>query len=217
MTAKQVWKQISFCAAALLLGSGVRADGSTRLLRTPTVSADHIAFAYANNIWIVDRRGGAARRLTSFQGQTTNPHLSPDGKLVAFSAEYEGNTDVYVVGVEGGEPKRLTWHPAPDIVQGWTPDGKEVLFTSTRATWAPIAAPRFWTVPVTGGFPKPMALPRGYQGKISPDGSRMAYRMNNSWDEERRNYRGGQNRPIWIADLRSYDVLTPAWTNSKDM
>ena len=217
MTAKQVWKQISFCAAALLLGSGVRADGLTRLLRTPTVSADHIAFAYANNIWIVDRRGGAARRLTSFQGQTTNPHLSPDGKLVAFSAEYEGNTDVYVVGVEGGEPKRLTWHPAPDIVQGWTPDGKEVLFTSTRATWAPIAAPRFWTVPVTGGFPKPMALPRGYQGKISPDGSRMAYRMNNSWDEERRNYRGGQNRPIWIADLRSYDVLTPAWTNSKDM
>jgi tricorn protease len=48
-----------------------------------------------------------------------------------------------------------------------------------------------------------MALPRGYQGKISPDGSRIAYRMNNSWDEERRNYRGGQNRPIWIVDLKT--------------
>ncbi len=206
-----------FCAATLLSSGGAQADGSTRLLRTPTVSADHIAFAYANNIWVVGRQGGTARRLTSFQGQTSNPHLSPDGKMVAFSAEYEGNTDVYVVSTEGGEPKRLTWHPAPDIVEGWTPDGKEVLFTSTRATWAPGPAPRFWTVPVTGGFPKAMALPRGYQGKISPDGSHIAYRMNNSWDEERRNYRGGQNRPIWIADLRSYDVVTPAWTNSKDM
>jgi tricorn protease len=219
-----VWKRMTggvapilLCGVAIFLGGGTRADGSTRLLRTPTVSADHIAFAYANNIWIVGRQGGAARRLTSFQGQTTNPHLSPDGKLVAFSAEYEGNSDVYVVGVEGGEPKRLTWHPAPDTVQGWTPDGKEVLFTSTRATWAPNAAPRFWTVPVTGGFPKALALPRGYQGKISSDGSRIAYRMNNSWDEERRNYRGGQNRPIWIADLHSFDVVTPAWTNSKDM
>lgn len=65
-TVKQVWKQIFFCAAALLFSSGAPADGATRLLRTPTVSADHIAFAYANNIWIVGRRGGTARRLTSF-------------------------------------------------------------------------------------------------------------------------------------------------------
>ena len=196
---------------------GTHMMAGTRLLRTPTVSADHIAFAYANNIWIVGRQGGVARRLTSFQGQTTNPHLSPDGKLVAFSAEYEGNLDVYVVSAEGGEPKRLTWHPGPDTVEGWTPDGQAVLFTSTRASWAPSPAPRFWTVPVIGGVPQPLALPRGYQGKISPDGSHMAYRMNNSWDEERRNYRGGQNRPIWIADLHTYDVVTPAWTNSKDM
>ncbi len=207
----------AFLYALTVLFTGIHVQAATRLLRTPTVSPDHIAFAYANNIWIVDRKGGSARRLTSFQGQTSNPHLSPDGKLVAFSAEYEGNTDVYVVGAEGGEPKRLTWHPAPDTVQGWTPDGKAVLFTSTRASWAPGPVPRFWTVPVIGGFPEPMALPRGYQGKISADGSHIAYRMNNSWDEERRNYRGGQNRPIWIADLKSFDVITPAWTNSKDM
>ncbi|HEY3935843.1 MAG TPA: PDZ domain-containing protein [Bryobacteraceae bacterium] len=205
---------LSFASHAVLAASDA---GGTRLLRTPTVSKDHIAFAYANNIWIVDRKGGSARRLTSFQGQTSNPHLSPDGKLVAFSAEYEGNMDVYVVGVDGSEPKRLTWHPAPDLVEGWTPDGKSILFTSTRASEAPIATPRFWTVPLAGGFPEPMALPRGYQGKFSPDGSRIAYRMNNSWDEERRNYRGGQNRPIWIADLHSYDVVTPAWSGSKDM
>src|SRR5579863_10101857 len=158
-------------------------NSQTRLLRTPTVSATQIAFAYANNIWIVERAGGSARRLTSFQGQTGNPHFSPDGKSIAFSATYAGNEDVYVVPAEGGEPKRLTWHPGADTVQGWTPDGKSVMFTSARATWAPNAAPRFWTVPVEGGVEEPMALPRAYQGKISPDGSHIAYRMNNSWDE----------------------------------
>lgn len=191
--------------------------GSTRLLRTPTVSATQIAFAYANNIWTVERSGGMARRLTSFQGLTSNPHFSPDGKWIAFSGEYAGNVDVYVMPSEGGEPRRLTWHPGPDLVQGWTPDGKAVMFSSTRATWAPSGAPRFWTVPAEGGVESPMALPRGYQGKISSDGSRIAYRMNNSWDEERRNYRGGQNRPIWIVDLKTYDLVSPAWTDSKDM
>jgi tricorn protease len=82
---------------------------------------------------------------------------------------------------------------------------------------APSAAPRFWTVPAQGGIEEPMVLPRGYQGKISPDGTHIAYRMNNSWDEERRNYRGGQNRPIWIVDLKTYDLVSPPWTDSKDM
>ncbi|HWZ32792.1 MAG TPA: PDZ domain-containing protein [Bryobacteraceae bacterium] len=204
-------------AVLVLAGSTTGANPTTRLLRTPTVSATHIAFAYANNIWIVERAGGAARRLTSFQGQTTNPHFSPDGKWIAFSASYAGNEDVYAVPSDGGEPKRLTWHPGADTVQGWTPDGKAVLFTSARATSAPSAAPRFWTVPVEGGVEEPLALPRGYQGKLSPDGTHIAYRMNNSWDEERRNYRGGQNRPIWIVDLKSYELVTPPWTDSKDM
>jgi tricorn protease len=204
--------------AALSATRVATANGSaTRLLRSPTVSATHIAFAYANNIWIVERAGGTARRVTSFQGQTLNPHFSPDGKWIAFSGEYAGNNDVYVVAAEGGEPKRLTWHPGSDVVQGWTPDGKAVMFASARATWAPSGAPRFWTVPASGGVEAPMALPRAYQGKISPDGSRIAYRMNNSWDEERRNYRGGQNRPIWIVDLKTYDLVSPPWTDSKDV
>jgi len=197
---------------------GLKAAGTpTRLLRTPSISATHVAFAYGSNIWIVDRKGGDARRLSSFQGQSTNPKISPDGALVAFSADYAGNTDVYVVPVGGGEPVRLTWHPGADTVQGWTPDGTKVMFTSGRQSSAPGAAPRFWTVPAKGGIAEPMPLPRGYQGKISPDGRRIAYRMNNSWDEERRNYRGGQNRPVWIVDLKSFDLVSPPWTDSKDV
>jgi len=203
-----------FALSALAAAPG---DGTTRLLRMPTVSARQIAFAYANNIWVVERTGGLARRITSFQGQASNPHFSPDGKLIAFSAEYAGNTDVYVVPAEGGQPQRLTWHPGNDLAQGWTPDGKSVLFSSPRATWAPSGAPRFWTVPADGGIEEAMPLPRAYQGKVSSDGTRVAYRMNNSWDEERRNYRGGQNRPIWIVDLKTYDLVSPPWTDSKDV
>jgi tricorn protease len=208
------WLALPLCVAALAAAPN---GDQTRLLRSPTVSATEIAFAHANNIWVVERGGGSARRLTSFQGQTTNPHFSPDGKWIAFSGEYAGNTDVYVVPAEGGEPRRLTWHPGGDTVQGWMPDGKSVVFASARATWAPSGAPRFWTVPIDGGVEVPMTLPRAYQGKVSPDGSHIAYRMNTSWDEERRNYRGGQNRPIWIVDTKSYDLVSPPWTDSKDL
>ncbi|MFT3746438.1 MAG: PDZ domain-containing protein [Pyrinomonadaceae bacterium] len=216
----------TFYARAVVLSAAIIFAGffsvsaqttGTRMLRMPTVSETQIAFAYAQNIWVVPRAGGVARRVTSFQGQTMNPHFSPDGKWIAFSGEYAGNQDVYVVAAEGGEPKRLTWHPGGDAVQGWTPDGKSIMFASARATWSPSGAPKFWTVPAIGGVEEPMALPRGFQGKISPDGSHIAYRMNNSWDDERRNYRGGQNRPIWIVDTKTWDLVSPPWTDSKDL
>ena len=171
---------LSFAIVALTGTFAEAAEPVTRLLRNPTVSTTQIAFTYAGNVWIVERAGGNARRLTTFQGQCTNPHFSPDGKWVAFSGTYAGNAEVYVVSADGGEPKRLTYHPGDDTVQGWTPNGKSVLFTSARATWAPSAAPRFWTVPAEGGMDEALELPRGYQGKISADGSRIAYRMNNS-------------------------------------
>ena len=204
-------------AASAAPASTVAPAGPTRMLRSPTVSATQIAFAYAQDLWVVERSGGAARRLTSFQGQASNPRFSPDGRWIAFNGDYAGNQDVYVVSAAGGEPRRLTWHPGADEVQGWTPDGRAIVFASSRATWAPVAAPRFWTVPFEGGPEEPMALPRAYQGRLSPDGSRVAYRPNNSWDEERRNYRGGQNRPIWITDLKTFDTETPPWKDSKDM
>ena len=191
---------------------------SDAALRSPTVSATQIAFAYANNIWVVDRAGGVARRVTSFQGQTTNPHFSPDGKWIAFTRRIRRQRG----RVRRGRGRRGA--AAADVASGRRHragmdarrQARDVCVRRARAP-APSAAPRFWTVPVEGGVEEPMALPRGYQGKISADGSHIAYRMNNSWDEERRNYRGGQNRPIWIVDLKTYDLVTPPWTDSKDI
>jgi len=116
------------------LQSAVRAANgpATRLLRSPSVSATHIAFAYANNVWTVERAGGSARRITSFQGLTSNPHFSPDGKWLAFSAEYAGNIDVYVVPSEGGEPKRLTWHPGQTPCKGGPPMANRPLYFHAR-------------------------------------------------------------------------------------
>src|SRR5712691_2218716 len=102
----------------------------TRLLSQPALSRDHVAFVYASAVWVADPDGKNVRRLTSDAGEVSNPAFSPDGKLLAFSAQYEGNTDVYVVPAEGGVPRRLTWHPGNDLVQGFTPDGSAVLFTS---------------------------------------------------------------------------------------
>ena len=199
---------------AFLAASALPAQ--TRLLRQPTVSATQVAFSYANNIWVASREGGDARRLTTFQGVTTDPKFSPDGRHVAFSGQYAGNTDVYVVPVEGGEPKRLTWHPGADLVRGWSPDGERIVFASTRES--PSGAPRFYSVPTGGEREVSLPMPRAWQGHYSPDGKRFAYRMANAWDDEWRSYRGGQNRPIWILDLATLNVeIPPGWTDSKDI
>jgi len=202
--------------AAALPAFAANSDGPAKLLRNPDISADHVAFVYANDIWVVARDGGEARRLTTFVGAETQPHFSPDGSLVAFSGQYDGNTDVYVVSVEGGEPRRLTWHPGPDGVVGWTVDGDRVVFGSGRAT-IPRPQPRLWTVAVTGGMPEQLPLPRVSNGSFSPDGARLAYQLVDPWEVEWRNYRGGQCNPIRIIDLESLEVEKLPWEDSNDL
>ena len=122
------------CGLALLSSNlGARADrDAPLLLRYPTISKTQIVFNYAGDLWIVGRDGGDARRLTTGTGVETYPAFSPDGTMIAFTGEYDGNPDVYVIPAIGGVPKRLTYHPGTDSVVGWTPDGKSILFS----TWA---------------------------------------------------------------------------------
>ena len=125
----RLYKLLLPLTLTFFLSQTLQAQG-TRLLRQPTVSAKSIVFVYADDLWLVDREGGNARRLTTNVGSESEPHFSPDGQTIAFSAEYGGNTDAYIMNLSGGEPRRLTWHPGEDAVQGWTPDGKSVLFRS---------------------------------------------------------------------------------------
>src|SRR6266851_1162379 len=176
----------------------------TRLLTEPAVSTRQIAFIYANDLWTCDPDGGNVRRITSDVGVESSPAFSPDGKWIAFSAQYEGNTDVYIVSAEGGVPKRLTWHPAADIVQGFTPDGKSVLFTSPRAVFSGRFTQLF-TVPVEGGPEERLPIPNANRAAFSPDGRRIAYNPLSQQFLQWKRYRGGAVSRIWI-----YDIATRA-------
>jgi tricorn protease len=185
------------------------------LLREPTISRTHIVFNYGGDLWIVDRDGGTARHVTSGIGSETNPRFSPDGALVAFNGEYDGNEDVYVVAATGGVPRRLTFHPAAEEVVGWTPDGKSVLFESAGNSFYPNAA-QLYTVPASGGFPEPLPLVIAFDGSFSPDGRKIAYVPHGLWQKAWKRYRGGQTTPIWIADLADSSVEKIPRENSSD-
>lgn len=196
----------------------------TQLLRQPTISNTEVVFVYANDLWKASINGGNAIRLTSGDGLESNPHFSKDGKTIAFSAQYDGNLDVYTIPSTGGEPKRVTFHPGADVVQGWTPDGK-ILFRSTRES-RPTQTNKFFTVSKDGGLPKALDIPRAAFGEISGNGKYLAYTPITSWDAEWRNYRGGQAIPIWIVNLKTKKLirtpqldgerqLDPVWLNGE--
>lgn len=186
-----------------------------RLLRQPTISKDNVAFVYANDIWVVSRAGGSARRVTTHIGTESNPKFSPDGKHIAFSGQYDGNTDVFIIPTDGGEPKRLTYHPYGDIVRGWTPDGKHVIFASGRNT-APIPYPQLCKISIDGGMPKPLPMPMANKGVYSPDGKRMAYVRLREAFAAWRHYRGGRTTAVWLIDLSDYSVEKVPRNNSNE-
>ena len=194
-------------ALIALVGLCLATAGSaepTRLLRQPSLGAEDIAFIYGADLWLADRAGDNVRRLTSTPAVESDPHLSPDGRSVAFTSNRAGTPAVYVVPIEGGEPTRLTWYPAGAYVRGFTPDGEAVLYASTRET-APVGYQRLWTVPVAGGPSTLLPAPLAHDGWYSADGQLLVIDRISRWDSEWRNYRGGQNMALTVLDL---DLLT---------
>ncbi len=201
---------IAALALSLLLsvpGAHAVDISDTRLLSEPAVSATHLAFAYANDLWVAHLDGSGVRRLTSHPGVESGPRFSPDGTLVAFTGRYEGNTDVYVVPAIGGEPRRLTWHPGSDIARGFTPDGNAVLFSSPRAVYTPRHTQLF-TVPVEGGSPTRLAIPHASKAAISPDARTIAYLPLREAFRQWKHYRGGRASRILLFDATSQEVET---------
>jgi tricorn protease len=189
-------------------------SASPLLLQSPTISRSQIAFVYGGDIWTVPRNGGQARRLVTGYGLASAPFFSPDGSAVAFSANYDGNVNVFTVSAIGGEPHRLTYHPGQDIVIGWTPDGKNILFSSLRNS--PTDAAQAYEISPRGGQARVLPLPDVVAGSYSPDGTHFAYVPNNQWEWYWQSYRGGQTTPIWIANMADSSVVGIPRNNSND-
>jgi tricorn protease len=171
-----------------------------RMMREPAVSATQIAFVYAGDIWVVDKTGGVAVRLSSPKGEESFPRFSPDGALLAFTGDYDGNEDIYVMPANGGLPKRLTHHGAPDRMLEWYPDGKSILY-ATSMTSPKNRFNQLYKVSAEGGLPEKLPMPYGEFGAVSPDGKTLAYVPISVDFRTWKRYRGGMNPDIWMFDL----------------
>ncbi len=188
---------------------------TTRLLRFPDIHNDRVVFVYGGDIYAADVDGGAARQLTAHKGQELFPKFSPDGRWIAFSAEYSGTRQVYVMPANGGTPRQLTYYNDVGVmpprggfdhqVLGWTRDGKDILFRANRLPWG-VRMGRFYTISAEGGLERPLAIPEGGTGSFSPDGKRMAYTpIAREWRTWKRT-RGGRAQDIWTFNLETLDA-----------
>jgi tricorn protease len=171
-------------------------------MRMPDIQGDRIVFVYAGDLWTVARTGGGAQRLTTHDGLEVFPKLSPDGASVAFTAEYDGNSDAYTIPTPGGEPKRLTFHPGNDQVAEWYPDGKSILIRSARASNIQ-RYDRFFRLPAAGGFEETLALPTAGYASLSADAGLIAF-VSPSYDRRTwKRYRGGNSPNVWVYDFKA--------------
>ncbi len=198
-------RSFSLFVVSLLLFTTVHSQISAHLMQHPDVSETQIAFIYGDDVWVVPKSGGVAYRLSSPDGMESYPRFSPDGTMIAYTANYGGNSDVYVIDSKGGIPKRLTYHGMLDRVLGWTPDGKSVLFSSSRESGRQRYR-QFYTISISGGAATKLPVPYGEHASFSPDGSKMAFtdrtRVHRNW----KRYRGGTAPDISVFDLTTYET-----------
>lgn len=170
------------------------------MLRYPDVSATHIVFMYANDLWVVPREGGTALPLSSPSGPELYPQFSPDGQSIAFSANYDGNRELYVLPTQGGVPMRVTHHPTFERITGWSKTNQLIfaaggLSGQNRMT-------QIFTVSPQGGLPQKLPVPYGTNGALSDDGRWLAYTLHSTDGATWKRYRGGKATDIWLFDLQ---------------
>ncbi len=217
-------KRILLIAFLAISSTIIYAQIDARLFRFPDVSQTQICFVYGGDIWIAPKTGGTAFRLTSSTGEESYPRFSPDGKTLAFSATYDGNTDVYTMPVTGGVPVRLTWHAMPDRVVEWHPDGTKILIASQRESGSQ-AFRQFYLLSTKGGLPEKLPVPYGELASFSPDGQSLAYVTRITENYPFKRYLGGLASDVLVFDLknRTAENITkspategkPAWYKNK--
>ncbi len=189
--------------AALVLPAmpGVLAAAPKALASQPDIHGDLIAFVHAEDIWTVPAAGGVAKRITFHEGEERYPKFSPDGKRIAFTAEYDGNTDVYVMNTEGGDITRVTYHPGRDEVVGWHPVSGKILFRSGRDAYSRFT--RLYLIAPDGSGLEALPLPEAGWGSYSPDASQIAYTRVATEDRTWKRYRGGLAPDLYLYDFRT--------------
>ncbi|MDR1337314.1 MAG: PDZ domain-containing protein [Tannerella sp.] len=221
-------KRFILCGMMALASAAVtgRAEDEARLLRFPSTNGSEIVFTCAGDLYKVPLSGGPARRLTSHIGYEMFPRFSPDGKTIAFTGHYDGNTEVYTVPAEGGEPLRLTYTATNsrddlgdrmgpnNIVMGWTADGSGVVYRNRIGGGF---TGKLYTVPVAGGLSEVIPLPEGGFCSYSPDGKKLAYnrvmREFRTW----KYYRGGMADDVWIYDAQKKSVENITQNDAQDI
>ena len=188
-----------------------------RLLRFPTTNGQDVVFSYAGDLYKAPLSGGQAVRLTSHVGYEMFARYSPDGNTIAFTAQYDGNTEVYSIPARGGEPQRLTYTSTNsrddlgdrmgpnNIVMGWSPDGRNIIYRN-RIGDGYIG--KLWTISSKGGMSEELPLPEGGFCCYSPDGKKLAYNRTMREFRTWKYYRGGQADDIWIYDGKSVKNIT---------
>ncbi|MCD7938409.1 MAG: PDZ domain-containing protein [Tannerellaceae bacterium] len=185
----------------------LRAAEEARLLRFPATNGSEIVFSYAGDLYKVPVNGGEAQRLTSHVGYEMFSKFSPDGKTIAFTGQYDGNTEVFTIPSTGGEPLRITYTATNsrddlgdrmgpnNIVMGWTPDGERIIYRNRISDGF---TGKLYTVNKEGGLSDVIPLPEGGFCSYSPDGKQLAYnrvmREFRTW----KYYKGGMADDIWI-------------------
>jgi len=223
---------IVFCFVTVITFS----QNDARLLRFPAVYGTQIVFSYAGDLYSVSTTGGEARKLTTHKGYEMFPHFSPDGKWLAFTAQYDGNTEVYVMSSDGGEPKRLTYTATlgrddisdrmgpNNIVTSWTNDSKKIIYRSRKQSWNDFIGQLF-QVSIDGGMSEQLPLPSGGFNSFSADGKKFAFnrvmREFRTW----KYYKGGMADDVWVYDFDSKKTenitnnisqdIFPMWINNE--
>src|SRR5689334_7008080 len=218
-----MFRTFTVLAACLFISVTAFAQDRPLLIGRVSINQSHIAFTYAGKIWLVERSGGTAKRLTNTPNDETNPVFSPDGQRIAFSRSNGNDWDVFIARADGsGEPMRITMMPEDDMVTGWSPDGKEVIFETTRDEES--LTRLYKTSAERLALATALPLHQSYSGSLSPDGSRIVYNPRagaGDW----RYYRGGYEAVLWIADLKTgaleklstgtYNDKSPVWVQDK--
>lgn len=190
------------CFTGILFGKQ-----EARFMRYPDIYKNKMVFTYEGDLWLANIDGSDAKRITNFPGNELSAKFSPDGKLIAFTADYDGSYNVYVMPVDGGTPKRITY--TPDFAQsvGWTPDGSRVIF---RSYWENVNGrdPNLYFVNKDGSAPERFPIDRGRLCSFSPDGKKMVYQRKGDEEYQRKRYHGGQYPDIWMYDFSS-NQFTP--------